>query len=146
MRNVKIIALSRLEEIERKLNECEIMAMKIKAVNFVNAQPFDYIHENYNVGELYKVEGIGYTILTSKTDKQIEFIVIMKLNNIWQEHWQDVDKHVTIQQGIYLDLYTGKEYTNEFIVKAFEPSYFQAIGNEDLIIKGKIWRQFQAVS
>ena len=138
--------MEKLLEIEKQLNVCELMAIKIKAVNFLNAQPFDFIYDNYNVGELYIVNDIGYTIITSKTKNRIEFIVIMQVNNIWKEHWQDVDKYIQIQQGIYLDLYTGKEYTKEFIVKAYEPSYFKAVGDKDLIIKGKICKDIEEIT
>ena len=132
--------MQRLKEIEDKIYQCEVMAMKIKAMNFANLQTFDYVSKNYEVGEIYNVNNFGYTIITSKTEKQIDFVVIMKSNNIWEHHWQDVDKQLEIKQGVYLDLYTGKEFTDTFKVKAFEPSYFKSIGSQDLIIKGKIWK------
>lgn len=131
---------TKLEYIKRRLFQCEVNSAKIKAFNFVNLQSFDTVYENYMVGEPYIIDDIGYSIVTSKSKKKIEFVVIMKSDAIWMEHWQDVDKHIDIKQGIYLDMYTGKEYTDELEVKAFEPSYFKAIGKHDLIIKGKIFR------
>lgn len=59
---------------------------------------------------------------------------------VWEMHWQDVDKHLEIKQGVYLDLITMQIHESELFVKAFEPSIFKSIGDEDLIIKGKIYK------
>lgn len=129
----------RLKEIECALNKCEMTALKIKAINFINMQSFDDVYKTYKVGEVYKIDGVGYTVITYKSKKRINFVVIMHVDNIWNIHWQDVDKHIEVKQGVYLDLLTGKEYKEErFSVKAFEPSYFKAIGKDDLILKAYI--------
>jgi hypothetical protein len=128
----------RLESIEQKINELEIMTLKIKAVNFNNFQSFDYVDTHYDIGGVYKIRNIGYTVILSKSNKCVEFIVIMKRDSIWEKHWQDVDKILEIQQGIYLDLFSGTEFKKKVSVPAYEPSFFKAIGSDDLIIKGKV--------
>lgn len=130
----------KLLNIDKKLKEVEIENAKIKAVNFLNLQTFDEVYKNYDVGEVYDVNGVGYTIITSKTDKQINFVTIMPLHNVWDNHLQDVDKVLDIQQGIYYDLINNIEYKDEVFVGAYETSRFQARGNIDLIMKGKIYR------
>ncbi len=134
------ITLNRIKEIDKKLHEVEITSAKIKAVNFVNMQSFDDVYDNYVLGEVYKVDEIGYTVITSKTPTEITFVIIMNLDQVWYKHWQDVDKILNIKQGVYYDMFTGNEYKDSVEVKAFEPSYFKAVGDEDLIMKGKIFR------
>jgi hypothetical protein len=131
---------SKIEQIKSKIAECEIMALKIKAVNFANFQSFEHAQANYEVGEVYIIKDVGYSVITYKSNVEIRFIVIMPPNKIWLEHWQDVDKHIEIKQGVYLDLYTGKEYKDNLIVKAWQPSHFKAIGKNDLVIKGRVFK------
>lgn len=131
----------RLESIGRSLDRLEVMTLKIKAVSFKNFQSFDYVHKNYDVGDVYKLPNIGYTIIIEKSQNHIVFIVIMDKDSIWEKHWQDVDKILEIKQGTYLDMFTGKEYKKSLTVKAFEPSHFKAIGETDLVIKGSIFKQ-----
>ena len=130
----------KVEEINRKIKSCEVMALKIKAVNFINFQSFDFVNSNFEVGEPYIIKGVGYSVITYKSENEMRFIVIMKPNSIWQKHWQDVDKHIEIKQGVYLDLFTGKEYKDDVMIKAFQPSYFKAIGKNDLVIKGRVFK------
>lgn len=129
-----------IDYINKKISQCEVTALKIKAVNFVNLQSFDMVHDTYDLGEVYRVDDIGYTVITSKTDYSVDFVVIMHPHTIWNEHWQDVDKKLEIKQGVYLDLFTGKEYRDKVNVKAFDPSYFKAIGEDDLVVKGRIFK------
>ena len=131
----------KIKEIESKIKECEIIAVKLKAMNFANLQTFDSVAQIYDLGEPYIIKGVGYTVITYKGDKLIKFVVIMKSNSVWQNHWQDVDKRLDIKQGVYMDLFTGKEYKDSLHVKAFEPSYFKAIGSKDLVIKGEIYKK-----
>lgn len=131
---------NKIQNIDKKISQCEFTALKIKAVNFVNMQSFDMVHSSYDVGEVYRIEGVGYTVITDKTDKSVDFVVIMHPHSIWEKHIQDVDKRIEIKQGVYLDLLTGKEYRDNLKVKAFDPSYFKSIGEEDLVLKGVIFK------
>ncbi len=133
-------AKEKVKAIDKKLQQIEITSARIKAVNFINMQTFDSVYKNYEQGEVYKVDGIGYTVITEKSLTEILFVIIMHVDSIWSEHFQDVDKTLDIKQGTYYDMFTGKEYIDNVEVKAFEPSYFKAIGKEDLIMKGKIFR------
>lgn len=131
----------KIEHICKGIEKCEMMILKIKAMKFENFQSFDFVHKNFDQGEVYAIDNVGYTVITKKTLTEVCFVVIMKLNNIWEHHFQDVDKHLVIKQGVYMDLYTGEQYNKELKVKAFDPSYFQAVGNEDLIIKGRVYKE-----
>ena len=68
------------------------------------------------------------------------FVTIVKNGAIWQPHIQDIDKHLEIKQGIYLDLLTMQEYKDSLVVKSFETAYFKSVGDLDLVIKGRIYR------
>ena len=129
-----------IDILEEKISRLEVEAIKIKAVNFVNLQTFDEVYNGYDVGEIYVVKGVGYSIITKKTTSRVDFIVIARPNTVWAKHWQDVDKHLIVKQGVYLDLFTGREYRNKIKVPAFKPSHFKAIGDEDLILKGCIFK------
>tara|TARA_R110000787_G_C13372584_1_gene440975 strand:- start:35 stop:463 length:429 start_codon:yes stop_codon:yes gene_type:complete len=129
-----------LNRINDKIGQTELIALKIKAINFVNLQTFDGTYDSYDVGEVYKINGVGYIVITSKNSEKITFVVIMRVNNTWDKHWVDAHRTLEIKQGIYCDLFTGRKYKDNIKVKAFEPTYFKAIGEEDLIIKGEIYK------
>lgn len=126
--------------IEKKIVETELINMKLKAINFLNFQSFESVEKNFVIGEVYVVEGLGYAIVTEKKPNEIKFITIVYNGAVWQMHWQDVDKHLEIKQGVYLDLIDMKSHDSEVFVKAFDPSIFKSIGNKDLVIKGKIYK------
>jgi hypothetical protein len=130
----------KVEIIKEKLKEIEIIALKIKAIQFDSLQTFETIHDSFEEGEIYEIRGVGYIIITIKKDVKVNFIIIMKSGGIWEKHWQDVDKILHIKQGIYYDIITKKEFKDKVYVKAFEPSYFKAIGEDDLIIKGEVYK------
>lgn len=127
--------LTKKEEIENKLDKCEVISLKIKAMEFINYQSFEYVQENYNVGEVYEILGVGYTVVTKKEHKKIHFVVIMKPEKVWEKHWQNASKKLEIKKGVYMCLFTGEHYTDKLEVPAFEPSSFKS-GKEDLIING----------
>lgn len=139
--NTNTVDYPKLHHLDKRIKSCENIALKIKAMKFENFQSFDFVSENFEQGEVYAIDGVGYTVITKKTPIEVCFIVFMDLNNIWKHHFQDVDKHLIIKQGVYLDLYTNKEYMDEVNVKAFEPSYFKASGTENLILKGRVFKK-----
>jgi hypothetical protein len=130
--------MDKIADLTQKIFETEVLAMKIKAINFLNFQSFASVRENLKAGEVYPITGIGYTVITESKEDSVSFVAIVKNGAVWQKHWQDVDKYLKIVQGVYLDLFTGKEYKEKLFVKAFDPSYFQSVGSEDLVLKGKV--------
>lgn len=138
--NKDTLANPKIDRIKEQIKKCENIALKIQSMKFENFQSFDFVSKNFEQGEVYAIDGVGHTVITKKTVFEVCFIVFMNLNSIWKHHFQDVNKHITIKQGVYLDLYTNKEYRDEVRVKAFEPSYFKASGTDDLILKGRIFK------
>jgi len=134
-----LVDSNKLDAIRKKIKECEVMSLKIKAVNFINFQSYETVKNNYELGEIYVVENVGYTIITKKVEEFIDFVLIMSVNNTFKEHFQDAYKILNIKQGVYLDLYTGKEYKEKLKVPAYDPSFFKAVGDKDLIIKGTVF-------
>ena len=129
-----------LNEIEEKLNAMEIKALKIKAMHFYSFQKFTDIHKLYEVGEVYEIDDKAYTIITGKTEDEIKYVVIVKAGTTWKEFWRDADREFYIKKGIYFDLITGKELKGRIFVKAHEKSYFKSIGDDDLVVKGRMYR------
>ncbi len=117
------------------------MSSKIKAMQFTNFQSFEYVYKNFELGEVYVITDVGYTVITKKDEFEVHFVVIMKLNNVWKEHFQDVDKHLKIKQGVYLDLYTGKEYKDFVKIPKYTPSFFKSVGDQDLVLQGRVFKQ-----
>lgn len=133
--------MNKLELLEKKIQDCEQKAMKIKAVKFTNFQSFNSVYENYEVGEVYDVNSLGYTVITHKSNKEVRFIVIMKPDMEWAKHWQDVPKTIEIKKGVYMDLFTGTCHTEILHVPAYDPSYFKSGKKDDLVIKGRIYKE-----
>lgn len=52
--------------IERKVIETELINTKLKAINFLNFQSFESVENNFVIGEVYIVDGVGYAIVTEK--------------------------------------------------------------------------------
>ncbi len=129
-----------IDHMSHQLKQCEIMALKMKSMKFENFQSFDFVFENYEEGEVYAIENVGYSVITKKTITEVFFVVIMGVNNIWADHFQDVHKDLLIKQGVYMDLFTGKQYKKEVHVPAYNMSKFQAVGDQDLIIKGRVYK------
>ena len=134
------ILKAKIKLLESKIKQCRETALKIKATSFKGFQSFDYVQENYEKGEIYNINSTSYAVITNKTENIIEFVIIMKANKKSEKVWQDEDRILEIKQGTYLDLFTQREYKSGLKIKAFDVSYFKAIGEDDLIIKGILYR------
>ncbi len=130
----------KLINLHTKIAETESLCKRLKAIKFLSMQTFDSVQKNFENGEVYAIDGIGYAVITKKDPNEVNFVTIVNNGAVWHPHTQDVDKHIEIKQGVYLDLLTMKEYTDRFVLPAFETAYFKSIGDNDLVIKGKIFK------
>ena len=130
----------KLEKLHTKIAETESLCKRLKAIKFLSMQTFDSVQKTFDNGEVYTVEGVGYAIITKKEPTEVNFVTIVRNGAIWQPHTQDIDKHIEIKQGVYLDLLTMQEYTDSLVVPAYETAYFQSVGCNDLVIKGKVFK------
>lgn len=130
--------VSKLIDLTHKIERCENLINTLEKRNFKNFQSFAFVHKNYSVGEVYEIDGIGYTVITLKTMDRVDFVVIVKPEAVWSDHWQDADKWLDIKKGIYLDKLTGREYKQSLFVKAGDVSHFQNVSDDDLVMKGTV--------